>query len=246
MKLMTGIILSFIVGHLAIWAGELIRVPIISKAQDRPFVFELNVSDGSVEIHGTDDGDYYWEAEIDDKQEGFLQKVMKANPEENRLRLRFGEKIDVDSFRACVPPNTIARVRAIDGDVTVQGLLEESVVEAVDGDVTLVDVGPDVTVNAVDGDIDVSLRRDFDGDGRMSLASVDGDIAIKLYSKLGFKAKVSTLDGDLDVDETFETKVGPGKWMQGDGSEAVVTHGDERVKIDASTVDGDVEIALNE
>lgn len=245
MKLVTAVLAVFIAGPFTIWAGEMVRVPIIAGSGVTPLVFELEMTDGDIEIRASEDGNYYWEAEPNsDEWDNFVQKVENKDLDDNRIRLRFGGHHDVDFVVARVPPNTMARIRLKDGDVVVKGLVQEVDINVVDGDVELVDMGGSMTVSTVDGDIDVSLKEVYQPDGQVSLASIDGDIAIRIFADIGASAKMNSLDGHIEVADVFHSGENQGKhsdWKDhGLGRNIKFKWGDGRVKIKAHTIDGDI------
>lgn len=119
-------------------------------------------------------------------------------------------------------------VRAVEGDVTLEGVRESVQVSSVDGDVRLTDVTGDVSVDAIDGDVILRNVRSesvristvdgdvrFDGEirdgGRYRLVTHDGTVAVSVPSDANVTVAVSTYAGDFTASFPVTLRTGPGK-----------------------------------
>lgn len=119
-------------------------------------------------------------------------------------------------------------VRAVEGDVILEGVLESAQVSSVDGDVRLTDVVGPVSVEAIDGDVTLRNVRSesvristvdgdvrFDGEirdgGRYRLVTHDGLVAVAVPSGANVTVAVSTYAGDFTASFPVTLRTGPGK-----------------------------------
>lgn len=119
-------------------------------------------------------------------------------------------------------------VRAVDGDVTLEGVRESAQVSAVDGDVRLTDVTGDVSVDAIDGDVtlrnvrsesvristvdgDVRFEGEIRDGGRYRLVTHDGLVAVAVPSGANVTVAVSTYAGDFTASFPVTLRTDPGK-----------------------------------
>jgi len=107
-----------------------------------------------------------------------------------------------------------AHVKTVSGDVRLQRVHRNLVVQSVSADVSAAFVGGDATAKSVSGDVRIDETRE----GRVSVQSVSGDIAVGVATGTNLDVDANSVSGDLSSDVPLGSDVG----SIGDGPVLVV------------------------
>lgn len=118
-------------------------------------------------------------------------------PRRDRDSWKSEDQVEVE-FVVKVPAGVRFEASTVNGDIDAVGLGSDATVTTVNGSV-LVEAGGSATASTVNGGVRATFGR-ADWNGRLRLATVNGDVTVSLPRDAAFGVEASTLNGDIVSD----------------------------------------------
>ena len=207
-----------------------------TKRVDPDGVVQIHCTRGELTVIGWDRDEVHVEGELDDLADGLRFEVTQGRTiirvEMPNERINWG---DASELEISIPARSKLRIEGVSTDIELSDIQGDIAIRTVSGDVTARTIGDAVRIHTVSGDVVVS-----EGGGRVKVVTVSGDADIDADAT---DITIDTVSGEIDLDlADFDRLI------------ANATNGelevDGRLKpagqIDASTVNGDIAIRLDD
>ncbi|MCH6258990.1 DUF4097 domain-containing protein [Puniceicoccaceae bacterium K14] len=212
--------------------SETVELPI---PDGKPITIELKVTDGDINIRV---GDRKTAVLVIDEFESDEYANIEYDTSDSILEIKLSAHLARSDIELTLPQNTNLSLRAEDGDVHIVGIHGEINVKTIDGDLTMKDVVGPITAECTDGNIFASILSP-NALQPISLATVDGNIKLRIHPQASLDIAAATLDGDFEYDIDILSK----KFKQrGDATfiEGTINSGGPRISL--RSVDGNISI----